>query len=142
MLIIIGIGEEKQKLENLIKKYNLEEYVQLWGARDDIPSILSMFDIFLLPSFWEGLGIVNIEAQVSGIVSIVSNNIPPEAIFTNLVKVLPIDSQETLWENEILKIIHNGLKNRRSYNIEAKKFGYDASDVALTLQNFYLDLLA
>ena len=142
MLIIIGIGEEKQKLENLIKKYNLEEYVQLWGARDDIPSILSMFDIFLLPSFWEGLGIVNIEAQVSGVVSIVSNNIPPEAIFTNLVKVLPIDSQETLWENEILKIIHNGLKNRRSYNIEAKKFGYDASDVALTLQNFYLDLLA
>jgi len=65
-LKIIGEGKERPKLENLIKKHNLQEHISLLGHQDDPWSIVSQSDIFLLTSLWEGMPNAALEALASG----------------------------------------------------------------------------
>ncbi|MCT7517015.1 glycosyltransferase [Aliarcobacter cryaerophilus] len=62
---IVGNGYLKEELENLIQKYDLKEYVKLLGLRNDIPELLNQSYCLLMPSLWEGLPIVILEAGAS-----------------------------------------------------------------------------
>ena len=77
-LIIVGTGELEGMVKDFIAKFNLEKRIHLLGFRNDIPDLLKTFDIFLLPSLWEGFGIVLIEAMASGkpIVATNASSIP------------------------------------------------------------------
>lgn len=66
-LEIAGEGPLRGELEKLIKELGLGSKVALLGNRSDIPSFLQTLDIFILPSLWEGLGIVVLEAALSGL---------------------------------------------------------------------------
>ncbi|MBU0384690.1 glycosyltransferase, partial [Acinetobacter baumannii] len=65
----------------------------LSGTRDDVNSLLSMFDIFLFPSKFEGLGISVVEAQAVGLKSIVSENVPVETKVTDIISYIPLERQ-------------------------------------------------
>jgi len=65
--IIIGEGKERPKLEALIKKYNLENRVSLLGYLPDAIDYLKAFDVFVLPSLWEGMPNVLLEAMAAEI---------------------------------------------------------------------------
>lgn len=62
---IVGNGYLKEELENLIQKYSLKKYVKLLGLRNDIPELLNQSYCLLMPSLWEGLPIVILEAGAS-----------------------------------------------------------------------------
>ena len=62
-VLIIGDGPLRQKLQNLIHKLRLEDYVDFLGIRDDIPALMSATDVFVLSSAWEGFGLVVAEAM-------------------------------------------------------------------------------
>lgn len=64
---VVGNGYLKEELENLIQKYNLENYVKLLGLRNDIPQLLNKSHCLLMPSLWEGLPIVILEAGASSL---------------------------------------------------------------------------
>lgn len=64
---IVGHGYLKEELENLIQKYDLKEYVKLLGLRNDIPELLNQSHCLLMPSLWEGLPIVILEAGASNL---------------------------------------------------------------------------
>jgi len=66
-LIIIGDGPQKDNLEKLIKEKKLEDKVIMTGPRDDVPMILSDFDLFVLPSKEEALGTSILEASSAGV---------------------------------------------------------------------------
>ena len=72
ILVIIGEGEERENLENLIKKEKLEKNIFLVGYKENAPSLLKAFDVFLLPSVKEGLPYVLLEAGVASLPSIAS----------------------------------------------------------------------
>lgn len=82
--VILGDGEEKEKLKKLINSYKLQERVFLLGFIDNAASYLKAFDIFILPSLTEGLGLVLLEAgyaklpviasRVGGIPEVIENN--------------------------------------------------------------------
>lgn len=72
-LLIVGDGADKNNLKNLCKKLNIENRVKFLGIRKDIPEILSYSDCFILPSRYEGLGIVMLEAIASGSIVIISD---------------------------------------------------------------------
>lgn len=67
IFLIVGDGEKKHSLIQLSKKLNIDDHVKFLGNRDDIPDILSMMDVFVLPSLWEGLGRSLTEAMYFGI---------------------------------------------------------------------------
>lgn len=62
-LSIVGDGEEKNNIINLINNYGLQDHVSLLGRRDDIPELMSNSDIFILSSSFEGFGLVVAEAM-------------------------------------------------------------------------------
>ncbi|MDB5056016.1 MAG: glycosyl transferase [Bacilli bacterium] len=71
---IVGDGEKKDELLKQSKTLGLEEDVVFWGKRDDIPAMLCLSDIFVLPSIIENQSVSLIEAQIAGKAAIVSNS--------------------------------------------------------------------
>jgi glycosyltransferase involved in cell wall biosynthesis len=80
-LAIVGEGPERHRLETMISSARLEKRIHLLGARTDIPDMQAAADVFVLPSLWEGLPLVILEAMFGGN-AIVASNISgvPEAI--------------------------------------------------------------
>ena len=66
-LIIVGKGDQKRYLEDLVKKLNLSKKVIFTGERKDIERFYSIADLFVLPSTYEGFGLVYLEAMASGV---------------------------------------------------------------------------
>ena len=63
--IIVGDGPLKRKLQESVLDLNLQNHVVFTGIRNDIPRILTLFDIFVLPSLTEGLPMVLLEAMAA-----------------------------------------------------------------------------
>lgn len=72
-LILAGTGSLEAELKKLVQDLNIENNVEFIGVRHDITRLLHRFDLMIMPSIWEGLGIAVIEAQASGIPVLVSN---------------------------------------------------------------------
>ena len=103
-LILVGDGPERAIVEREVKTKNLEKNVHFLGIRDNINEIMKGFDVFFLPSLYEGLPLVLIEAQAAGLPCIVSNTITKESdIGLEMVKFIPLDSPREIWVDEIIK---------------------------------------
>lgn len=83
-LALAGDGPEKVKLEVLIEELGIQEMVFLMGRREDVPSVMNAFDIFVLPSFREGLSNTILEAMSSALPAVVTNvGGSPEIVIEN-----------------------------------------------------------
>lgn len=71
--VFIGDGEFKASLIQQVKNKDKEEYIHFLGWRNDSERILKSFDIFTLPSLWEGMPLAILEAQATGLPCVVSN---------------------------------------------------------------------
>lgn len=133
-LLLIGdtVGSKKIKTAVLekIKKLKLESKIIMLGMRKDTDRLYQAMDIFLLPSLYEGLPVVGVEAQCSGLPVIFSNTITKEAQINDDATYLPI-TDATLWAEKIKKISEekkdrsncylNVIRNGFDVNIEAKR---------------------
>lgn len=65
LFLLVGEGQERKKLQDMINQYSLQKNILLTGSREDIPELLKFSDCFILPSRWEGLPITLIEAMAA-----------------------------------------------------------------------------
>lgn len=72
-LSIVGAGSEKQELENMVRNFNFEDRVFFYPPTHDVTRLFSEHEVVLIPSLWEGLGVVAIEAMAAGRVVVASN---------------------------------------------------------------------
>ncbi|MDM1405487.1 glycosyltransferase [Myroides marinus] len=72
-LLLVGDGERRKELENLVSELSLSGRVHFLGIRSDVYSLMKMCDVAILSSHWEGFGLVAVEAMASGIPLIASN---------------------------------------------------------------------
>ena len=136
-LIMVGIGALEDKIKQMIADYKLTDCVQLLGRRYDVPELMQAFDCFLMPSRFEGLGIVYIEAQAAGLACFASEGVVPmEAKVTELMNYIPLDKPAEFWADRILA---SHIIERRNMKSEIIKSGYDIKDLAQKLQYFYLE---
>ncbi|WP_028546388.1 glycosyltransferase family 1 protein [Paenibacillus taiwanensis] len=77
-LVLIGGGALRKQLEQQAADSGLLEWVHFLGIRTDIPPLLRMLDVFVMPSFYEGLGGAAIEAQAAGVPCVLSSSLPEE----------------------------------------------------------------
>jgi len=138
ILMLVGDGETKSAIEEKVTSLGIQENVICTGARNDIPDLLSAMDVFVLPSFSEGLGISLIEAQVSGLHSIASHRVPWEVKVTPLVQFQSLKESAQQWAQEILA--YSDLDQRTSMESEVRAAGYDIFTLSESLKNFYLSL--
>ena len=102
VLMLVGSGECEVDLKNKVKKNGLEGRVIFAGAQTDIASYLCAFDIFVMPSLHEGLGIAAIEAQATGLECILSTTIPSDVNLTDIV-FLSINDIPAKWAEQIIR---------------------------------------
>lgn len=135
VLLLIGDGPLKSQVEDKVKKLQIEDKVQFLGFRNDINNLLFASDIFLFPSFHEGLPLSLVEAQTSGLPVIVSNNISNESKVSN--DFIKIDNYDI---DKWIKAIFN-LKNKDRKNAykDAIKSGYDIKFISKELKQIYND---
>lgn len=132
VLLLIGSGEDKEKIVGLIKSYNIDDKVIFLGNKTNIEDYYQAMDIFLFPSLYEGLGIVLIEAQISGLPCIVSDVIPIESKVSDLITYLNLNDDNSTWTKKFKKN-----KFRNKYSNCADGFGYKIDDAVINLENLY-----
>lgn len=143
-LLLVGNGEDEELLKDSVEKMGLNNNVIFLGLRKDVPELLSVMDIFALPSRYEGLPVVLAEAQASGIVSLVSDNITQELNITNTIKYLPIFDVESAnyWANEILKFDTKTIIENREKNCKLMQHSiYDIKEQSKLLLIKYQELI-
>ncbi|WP_155287886.1 glycosyltransferase [Lacticaseibacillus zhaodongensis] len=131
VLIIVGEGSEKEELKEYFDRLGLEQHVRFLGSRNDIPELLSAADVFVLPSLYEGLPTVLVEAQVAGLPVVMSDQVSSEAVLSNQASRLPIRSKDlSRWEKEIFA-------KRGAFVRDPKLNEYDSEHSSKTLLSVY-----
>lgn len=133
VLLLVGDGELKEKIEQKVAEYKLQDSVIFTGVRDDVPDLMQAMDVFVFPSHFEGFGIALIEAQMSGLLCYASSEgVPYETRITNLVDYISLKDNAFIWADNILR---NKKTNSRTEKI--KTYMYDAKKNAKWIGLFY-----
>ena len=107
------------------------------GNRKDMARLYHSMDVFLFPSLFEGLGIVAIEAQASGIPSICSNRLPDEVKLTPLIELVSLEDSAELWAKKVIKKSQSRYKRDNMYDFIVNA-GFDMKTVAQEMEKYYL----
>lgn len=143
ILLLVGDGELEKEIKEKIKELKLNDAVLILSNRSDVNELMMGMDLFLFPTLFEGLGIVLIEAQATGLKCIASENVPNDVKITDRIDFTNL-SEEERWidsaeENES-KIYDRNIeledfqKNGYDINKERQKL-YDFYDMALGRMN-------
>ena len=107
-ILCVGTGDEGilQQVRDNIKKYQIEDYFSLVGVRKDIPSLMRKSSAFVLPSKYEGMPLVMIEAQASGLTCVSADTYSPEVDFgINTVIWLSLEAGPSVWADALEKAV-------------------------------------
>jgi len=137
-LLLIGDGCLKEKVSKKVKKIGLEKQVIFKEKITNVQDYYNAMDIFVFPSLFEGLGIVLIEAQLSGLNCIISKNIPEEAIISKNVKRIN-EFNVNQWVNAI-KFDIQKCNNREMLEKKGRKENYDINYTTKQIEKFYMKL--
>lgn len=133
-LFLAGEGPLLAAAQKQAQALGIAEKVVFAGLQKDTPALYSAMDCFLLPSLFEGLPVVLVEAQANGLLCFVSGAVSPEAAIGKNLHFLPLSLSAKEWACAILA---QPLARQNSRDILFEK-GYDISQTAKRLQNFYL----
>lgn len=135
-LLVVGDGNLKEDVKNLIIKEKLQDSVLLLGYRRDVQDVLSAIDILIMPSLFEGLPLTAIEAQASGVCCYLSDTITHEVAITDLVRFVGLDENSDKWAS----VIASGsvVSNRICYSSLVREQNYDINDTLVFLSSLLI----
>ncbi|TSE04867.1 glycosyltransferase family 1 protein [Aquimarina algiphila] len=136
VLVLVGNGELQQAIEQEIDDLGIQDRVKMLGVRSDIPELLQMMDVFVFPSFYEGLPVTLIEAQAAGLKILASDTITQEVKLTDDIEFVSIQKPTSFWVNKIF----NALSYKKQDNSDKiSEAGYDIVSNTEKIQSFYLN---
>lgn len=133
-LVLVGTGDGQKAIKEKVESLALSDSVLFLGNRTDVNKILQAMDVFLFPSLYEGLPLSIIEAQAAGLPCVISDNVPPECIVTDLIEVASLDDALAKWE--IVITSKKSVKRKDTYE-QIKKSGFDVKSNVLVLEKMY-----
>ena len=102
VLLSVGSGEMEEEVRKYVRDKGIAESIMFLGRRSDTDGILSAADVFLLPSFYEGLPIVAIEAQAAGLPLVMSDSITKECAVTENAVFLSLELPPGVWADTVV----------------------------------------
>lgn len=105
ILILVGGGEMEDDIKTRIKDLQLDKDVIFTGVRKDISSLLSMMDILVMPSLFEGLPVIGVEAQANGIPCLFSSEITEETKVLDNVMFTNLNDSVQIWSENIDNLV-------------------------------------
>lgn len=140
VLLLVGDTDfdevQSKKLKEKISQYSLNDSVILLGMRNDIENIMQAMDCFVLPSFFEGLALVGVEAQCAGLPCFFSDTITRDISMSQLSTFISLDQKADYWADSILNKMINITRNDMSEDI--LQAGYSISSEAKRVESLYL----
>lgn len=141
VLCLIGDGELKADVIDKIKELGIEKQVDYLGRREDIQQFYNAMDCFILPSLYEGLPVVGLEAESCGLPMFFSTEVTQEANACELGHFIALNESADVWAEQILKACRDNIPIRRSHAEEVCNAGFDSASEAIRMQNYYLDAI-
>lgn len=138
ILMLIGDGPLRTVVVDMVKKLKLEEKVLFLGKKNDVQRYYQAMDCFILPSLYEGLPMVGVEAQCSGLPIIFSDTITKE-VGIDTYKFLSLNNSPKAWAKVAVTYAHANKNRELSKEIVISK-GFDVKKEASRLENLYLEM--
>lgn len=142
-LVIIGesnSADERRELQELVDEMGLENSVMLLGLRSDAYRLYSLFDVFFMPSLYEGLPVSAVEAQAAGLPCVYSTGVPAETDIAGTGSFTALDAPLANWARALNVAIEGGRHLEAPNKLEAA--GYSAEANAARLMEYYERLLS
>lgn len=137
-LLLIGDGNQRKKVKDYCSKRHLTEHVFFLGVRNDIQGLLMAMDAFIMPSLYEGLPIVAIEAQSTGLPLYLSDTISKETEITDAVQWFSLEESDMNIAKKV-KIDQCTEKDRLNRNSKVIEAGFDMQETANYLCEKYCE---
>lgn len=135
VLLLVGDGEKRSEMQEKVAQCGLSDSVVFLGVRKDVGKLLSAMDVFVLPSLYEGVPVVMIEAQTSGVPCVKSSAVhSPD--FSERVIALDLEQSNEEWAEVIINAPRYDRENLLSL---IEENGYEINCEAKKLQAFYLE---
>lgn len=137
VLLLVGMGPDESELRRKAKELNVAGKVKFLINKSNVNELYQAMDCFVMPSLFEGLPVVGVEAQSSGLPCVFSSNISKEVMMTNNAKMLDLEQGLEFWVKTILDLD----KTRNSSAIkELANCNYDVKKEATKLMDKYINL--
>lgn len=140
VLLLVGDTTEESEflteVKRKIKAYGLENVVRLLGRRDDVNKIMQAADVLVMPSFFEGLTVVGIEAQASDLPLLLSDTVTKELGLLPSTQFISLEADPTAWAEAI---VNSKQHNRQSRYEELKAAGYDIGNETERVEKLLID---
>ena len=138
VLLLAGQGPLLEEIKSKVKDLNLEESVKFLGQRNDANELYQAFDVFLLPSLYEGLPVVGVEAQAAGLLCYLSDDMTKETKVLDITKFMSLNDTPEEWADNILNDVKKYKRIDTSKEMTAKNF--NIKEEAKRLEEYYLNL--
>ncbi len=136
-LEILGEGVLRRQLEDKIRQLGLGDAAHLRGNVPGVEHVMNTFDVYAMPSLFEGLSVALVEAQACGLPCFASDAMPADANVTGDVRFLPLEAGAAAWAEEMVKARGVPKKDNRAVLAEN---GFDVRQSAAWMQDFYLSV--
>ena len=137
-LVLAGRGELEHSLRQSVASRGLGDAVHFLGVVDNIPAILRAADVFVFPSIKEGLPLAVVEAQASGLPTLMSTGVPTSALMGGNAQRIALDAGAEQWAHICMQQLDAALKGERHDGIElVRSHGFDISQTSMWLADFY-----
>ena len=138
ILLLAGQGPLIEDIKNKVKELNLDDNVKFLGQRNDANELYQAFDVFLLPSLYEGLPVVGVEAQAAGLLCYLSDDMTKETKVLDITKFMSLNNMPKEWADNILDDVKKYKRIDTSKEMTAKNF--NIKEEAKKLEEYYLNL--
>ena len=135
VLLIIGGGEQEEKLKGLVQEYGIQDRVRFLGVRSDVNALYQAMDVFVMPSLYEGLPVVGVEAQVSDLQCVFSSNITREIRLSDKAHFLSLGRPASDWADYILRLYSKDCTRSSAFQCNQ----YDIENAHRILEDYYLE---
>ncbi|PWL84850.1 MAG: glycosyltransferase family 1 protein [Prevotellaceae bacterium] len=97
LLLLVGEGELQQQAKSTAAQLGLGDSVLFLGVRSDVPALMQAMDLFAMPSLFEGLPMVGLEAQAADLPILFSTNVPRDVCVSDKCTFLSLENSEGVW---------------------------------------------
>jgi len=137
ILMLIGSGQLEGDIKKKVRDLGLFDSVLFLGTRSDVANLLQAMDIFVLPSHYEGLPLVALEAQATGLRTIVSDSVTKEVQVTDLLEFCSLTQSAAEWAEHVLNFGEMRGYERVNPDEALRSAGHDIKKAARELQKWY-----
>ncbi|ACS99036.1 glycosyltransferase family 1 protein [Paenibacillus sp. JDR-2] len=134
-LLLCGDGPLRPEMEEKARGLGIADKVNFLGLRKDVPELLGALDAFVLPSLYEGLGIVLIEAQAAGVPCLISETVPREAdLRIGLIERLALNDPPERWAEAMASIGERRARGGGEWQERAAALGERGYDIRVSAE--------